>query len=204
MNANLTTGTATGLGSDTLANFENLSGSSGNDTLTGSTTANTIDGGLGNDTMNGAGGVDTASFFGLAAVNTNLTTGVATGVGSDTLANFENLTGSSANDTLTGNAAVNTLNGFAGTDTSAGARRQRPGRRLRDRQQLDQSRGSIDKYRVHVRREPEALPRLDRLHADGRRPRVDADRPGGHASSGRRSPTPTSTRSRSRPPACTR
>jgi len=117
--------------------------------------------------MNGAGGVDTAAFAGPFGVNANLTTGVATGLGSDTLANFENLTGSLANDTLTGNAANNTLNGSAGTDTCAGAAGV-TWHRLRDRQRIDQSRRRDRYVPLHVRREPEALFAIDRLRSDNR------------------------------------
>jgi Ca2+-binding RTX toxin-like protein len=47
-----------GSGSDTLLNFENLTGGNFNDILTGSTTANTLSGGAGNDTLNGGAGND--------------------------------------------------------------------------------------------------------------------------------------------------
>ncbi len=49
-----------GAGSDTISLVENLTGGSGNDTLTGNaTTANIIIGGAGNDIINGLGGADT-------------------------------------------------------------------------------------------------------------------------------------------------
>ena len=87
----------------------------------------TLDGGLGNDVMDGgAAGSDTASYADAAsAVTVSLAhQGSAQntiGAGSDTLTNFENLTGSGFNDTLTGNASANILNGGAGNDTIAGA-----------------------------------------------------------------------------------
>jgi Ca2+-binding RTX toxin-like protein len=49
-------GHATG---DTIANFENVTGSSFNDTITGSTGNNTLDGGTSNDTLLGSSGNDT-------------------------------------------------------------------------------------------------------------------------------------------------
>ncbi|KRB65041.1 hypothetical protein ASD95_14995 [Pseudomonas sp. Root71] len=211
VNLGLTTAQATGgSGSDTLLNFENLTGSNYHDRLTGNAAANTLSGGLGSDQLNGAAGadrliggdgsdlyyvdnagdivsetnaaastggidtvysslgaytltdnvenlrllatgaangtgnslnnvidaaagnnilnggagIDTASYaYATAAVTVNLglTTAQATGgSGSDTLLNFENLTGSNYNDKLTGNAAANTLIGGAGNDTLTG------------------------------------------------------------------------------------
>jgi Ca2+-binding RTX toxin-like protein len=210
-NLGLTTAQATGgSGSDTLLNFENLTGSNYHDKLTGNALANTLNGGLGNDQLNGAAGadrliggdgsdfyfvdnagdvvsetnavastggidtvysyisaytltdnvenllllatgaangtgnnlnnvidaaagnnilnggagIDTLSYaFATAAITANLglTTAQATGgSGSDTLLNFENLTGSNYHDKLTGNALANTLSGGAGNDTLAG------------------------------------------------------------------------------------
>ena len=61
--------------------------------------------------------------YATAAVTANLglTTAQATGgSGTDTLLNFENLTGSAYHDTLTGNALANTLTGGAGNDTLTG------------------------------------------------------------------------------------
>jgi Ca2+-binding RTX toxin-like protein len=115
-------GTATGQGSDVLTDIANLAGSDQNDTLTGDANPNVIDGGLGNDTLDGSGGLDTASFAGTAAsVNANLADGTATGQGSDTLANFENLTGSPQGaDVLVGDAGSNVLDGGGGAgDTAA-------------------------------------------------------------------------------------
>ncbi len=119
--ASLATG---GAGNDTLLNFENLTGSSFNDALTGNTLANVIIGGLGNDTLDGGAGVDTASYAtATSAVTVDLSVAVAqntVGAGTDTLLNFENLTGSSFNDTLTGDGNANVINGGLGNDTLAG------------------------------------------------------------------------------------
>jgi hypothetical protein len=125
-----------------------ITGTSANDTLTGTDGADTICGGGGNDTIKGAGGNDTlkgedgadklfggtggdtldgglnsdiADFSGsLAAVTASLTSGTATGEGSDTMTSVEWLTGSPKNDTLTGNGGNNTLNGGGGGDTLNG------------------------------------------------------------------------------------
>jgi Ca2+-binding RTX toxin-like protein len=111
---------ATGVGSQTLTNFQNLIGSAYADNLTGDSGANVIDGGGGNDTLNGGGGVNTVSF---ASAGSGVTVSLllqgaaqATGVGSDTLGNFQNLTGSAFADTLTGDAGANVIFGGVGND----------------------------------------------------------------------------------------
>ena len=119
-------------GMDTLVNFENLKGSAFNDSLTGNTGSNLIIGGLGDDLLDGGAGTDTASYeIATAGVTVNLSmvgSQNTVGAGTDTLSNFENLKGSSFNDTLTGNTGSNliigglgndTLNGDAGTDTAS-------------------------------------------------------------------------------------
>ncbi len=110
-----------GAGNDTL------NGGAGNDTLTGAAGNDTLIGGAGNDSMDGGAGTgDTASYQvgATAGVKVNLAIGTAQntiGAGTDTLFNFENLTGTGFNDTLTGNAGANTLNGLAGNDSLNGA-----------------------------------------------------------------------------------
>jgi Ca2+-binding RTX toxin-like protein len=101
-----------GAGIDTLFSFENLTGSSFNDTLSGNAGTNVLDGGAGIDTVTyaNAGSGVTVSLGTALAQNTG-------GAGLDTLISFENLTGSSFNDTLSGNAGSNVLNGGAGIDT---------------------------------------------------------------------------------------
>ena len=83
----------------------------GNDTLVG---------GAGNDSLDGgAAGSDTASYIDATAgvtVSLALTAAQNTiGAGTDTLFNFENLTGSNFNDTLIGNSVANILNGGRAT-----------------------------------------------------------------------------------------
>jgi len=114
--ANLTTGTATGEGSDTLQLIENLSGTAAADRLTGNAFINVLTGAGGNDTLDGAGGFDTATFPGTGPVTVNLSTGTASGIGSDRLLNIEAVTGSSGADRLTGNGVNNTLDGGGGND----------------------------------------------------------------------------------------
>ncbi|WP_207238451.1 calcium-binding protein [Pseudomonas sp. GW458-11-11-14-TSB1] len=114
------------LGAYTLGdNVENLRLlATGNANGTGNSLNNVIDAGAGNNILNGGAGIDTLSYaYATAAVTVNLglTTAQATGgSGSDTLLNFENLTGSNYHDKLTGNALANTLTGGAGNDTLTG------------------------------------------------------------------------------------
>ncbi len=109
-------------GTDTLLNIEQIRGSDFNDILTGDDGNNLIIGGFGDDTMDGGAGNDTVSFANQTAVTVNL--GLAgpqnTGVGTDTITNFENLAGSSFNDFLAGNGGNNRVDGRAGNDTMFG------------------------------------------------------------------------------------
>jgi Ca2+-binding RTX toxin-like protein len=121
--ADLGAGTATGQGSDTLTNIDNLLGSTQADTLTGDDQDNMINGLQGADSLDGGtGGVDTASFAGLAqGVDANLATDSATTIGPgeiDTLANFDNLSGTNHDDFLTGDGGPNVFDGgLGGIDT---------------------------------------------------------------------------------------
>jgi Ca2+-binding RTX toxin-like protein len=146
---NLSTGRATGDGTDVLTAIENVTTGSAADALTGDGNANTLDsgsgndivnggagndslvggigndaliGGAGNDSLNGGDGVDTADYStATGTVAINLTAGTATGsLGADTLTAIENATGGAAADSLTGNSANNALNGGAGNDSLNG------------------------------------------------------------------------------------
>jgi Ca2+-binding RTX toxin-like protein len=96
----------------------------GNDSITGGAGAETIMGNSGNDTLNGGGGIDTVDYSYRTANSTiSLATTAAQTIASgdvDTLSNFENVIGGSANDTITGSAAVNVLNGGSGNDRLRG------------------------------------------------------------------------------------
>lgn len=139
LTVNLTSGSAIGEGTDTLVGIEGVIGGSGDDSITGSTGdnwliggggADTIDGGSGNDTVEGGTGgdslvgglgTDLLSYANSAtAVNANLSTGTATGEGTDTISGFENLTGSNLNDTLTGDGGANVIDGGANSDLVRG------------------------------------------------------------------------------------
>ena len=122
--------------------FENLAGSSFDDTLTGTSTANLIDGGAGNDallgddgndtlvggagndSLDGGGGTDTATYqAATSAITVSLaitTAQITGGDGTDTLTGIENLIGGSGNDKLTGDSGVNSLVGGIGDDVLTG------------------------------------------------------------------------------------
>lgn len=92
--ADLSRGTATGLGTEKIVNIEGLAGSVLADVLTGSKFANTIDGGAGNDRIVAGAGND----------------GVFGGAGNDTL------DGGSGNDTISDGAGNDTVRGGSGND----------------------------------------------------------------------------------------
>ena len=117
-------------GNDTLTNIQNVVGSNGADVLSGDSGANRLDGGLGDDTIDGRAGSDTLIGGGAlndtvtftdaaAAVNVDLTGGVASGIatGTDSLDGFETATGSNFADTLTTAGSGNALNGLGGDDS---------------------------------------------------------------------------------------
>lgn len=143
--ANLTTGTATGQGTDTLRDIEYIDGSpyadkldgdanvnwlagkagndsvygqGGNDNVWGGDGNDTLGGGDGNDTITGGLGVDIVKYG--VAVSVDLTAGTATGQGTDSVKEIENVLGSTGADRLRGNSLVNNLQGGGGNDTLLG------------------------------------------------------------------------------------
>jgi Ca2+-binding RTX toxin-like protein len=125
VNVDLQAGTATGQGSDTLVNINQVRGSGEDDTLRGSNgtvITEVLEGMNGNDVIDGRGGLDMARYdYAGNAVNVSLASGIATvsTVDHDTLANIEGIRGSHYNDTLTGgNAANATLEFFRGNGGS--------------------------------------------------------------------------------------
>jgi Ca2+-binding RTX toxin-like protein len=116
-----------GAGKDTLSNFENVTGSKGNDTLIGDSNINVLDGRAGNDLLIGGSspdsllggeGVDTASYAGSSGVSVSLwNNGNSDG---DSLDSIENLIGSSFIDTLIGDAGANKIEGGGGNDQIEG------------------------------------------------------------------------------------
>ena len=124
-----------GSGSDSIRNFENLTGGSGNDTLTGHITDNVLNGGAGDDSLSGGKGndtyvVDSALDVVVEALNSG-TDLLQTTVAYTLPANVENLqvigalagngTGNTLGNQMNGNAAANRLEGLGGNDTLNGA-----------------------------------------------------------------------------------
>ncbi|WP_304609452.1 calcium-binding protein, partial [Polynucleobacter sp. MWH-HuK1] len=127
-NDNVQNGSATGVGGNaSLFSIENIRGSEYDDTITGNSGGNTIDGGAGSDKLDGGAGIDTLSYrSALGGVSVDLGGGTtwqtATGAaGSDTVRGFENLIGSSFNDTLTAYSGGSSIDAGAGNDTIYGA-----------------------------------------------------------------------------------
>lgn len=106
----LTLGTATGWGADSLSGIEAIVGSSFDDALTGDAQDNAFAAGTGDDAIDGRGGTDQAAYFDAAgSVVADLRAGVTTGWGTDTLLGVEDLTGSGSADTLTGDDGPNAI-----------------------------------------------------------------------------------------------
>jgi Ca2+-binding RTX toxin-like protein len=139
----LDTGTATGQGSDTFTNVEQLHGgkfddiltgnasdnglfgNSGNDKVSGGDGNDSLSGGFGDDVIDGGNGTfDSVSFWDATGpVTASLATGTSSGgdEGSDSFTNVEVLNGGPYSDTLTGNDGDNSLWGAGGNDTLTGA-----------------------------------------------------------------------------------
>jgi len=137
-----------GKGNDTLngeSGNDTLIGGAGNDSLDGGYGDDWLIGGTGNDTLNGNSGNDTVDYSGAtSSINADLSTGIATGQGTDTLIAIERIVGSDkadvigwlsnttttsayltllggkGNDSLVGSNGYDTLDGGAGADTMAG------------------------------------------------------------------------------------
>lgn len=118
-------------GNDTLTDVAGVRGSNHHDVLTGSSRANTLDGYGGEDTLDGRSGNDTIrGGAGLAdrvvfstaptPVQVDLTTGRATGQGTDSVIEVEHITGSPLDDLLVGSPGSNHIDGEAGIDICQG------------------------------------------------------------------------------------
>ena len=103
-----------------------LRGAAGNDTLQGGDGDDVLEGGAGADNLDGGDGFDTLSyFFSANGVTVNLATDTVSGgdAAGDTIANFEDISGSnsgSSGDTLTGNNGNNVIEGNNGDDVLEG------------------------------------------------------------------------------------
>ncbi len=125
------------LSTDSLYSIEEVSGTTGNDTMIGGAGINSLYGGGGDDTLmgtldgdvlDGASGINLADYHSFvdnlrvnlitSSQNIYKTSDIATSTNSDTLKNIQNVTTGSGNDTLTGNSGDNILNGGSGNDTA--------------------------------------------------------------------------------------
>lgn len=134
-------GDAAGIGTDHLANIEDIYGSAFDDILTGNAQANSlygrdgndvlnggdgndvISGGEGDDVFNGGSGIDRVSYTSSSVgvhVSLAVTTAQDTGQGQDTITGVENIYASFYDDDLTGNSAANFIWGFDGNDRLSG------------------------------------------------------------------------------------
>lgn len=119
--ADLNTNLATGEGTDTMVAIEDLEGGQLGDTLIGNAEPNFFFPLGGDDLVTGGDGFDLVSFYGAAAaVTANLSTGTASGEGTDTLGGIEDLVGTEHADSLTGDANPNFLLGVEGNDSLFG------------------------------------------------------------------------------------
>lgn len=104
-----------GNGSDTIR------GMGGNDIICGGNGHDTLIGGAGDDDLRGGLGTDTAAYGGSpSGITIDLVSGVATGLGTDTIVAIENVLGSEFDDSIFGSAGPNWLRGLGGNDTIDG------------------------------------------------------------------------------------
>ena len=147
VNVNLSTGRATGEGTDTLHNIDGLFGSNFNDTLVGNDGTNFIWGNAGDDNIDGGTGLDLITpgdgddtvdggsedvesndldiyyvndATGPAQVDLQAGTASGQGLGTDEFTDFENVVGGDFDDTLDGDAGSNMLFGGRGNDALNG------------------------------------------------------------------------------------
>lgn len=120
INLNLAAQTATGNGTDTLINIQNVVGSALNDTIQGSSVANSLDGGGGTNTLSYAY-TTTNVVANLASVDGSGFATVTIGADTDKVKNFQIITGGGGADTFTGNGTGQTFNGGVGADTFNGS-----------------------------------------------------------------------------------
>jgi len=133
-------GTVTGIGSDTIVDFESVNdtesgdtirddGASrtfillagGDDTVTAAGGNDLVEGGAGNDDLDGGTGEDFLSFLNSpAGINADLGAGTSTGNGTDSVTGFGNVFGSSYADTIDGDGGDNLIIGREGNDILSG------------------------------------------------------------------------------------
>jgi Ca2+-binding RTX toxin-like protein len=138
MTVDLTTGTATGNGTDTLVAIDGVSGSLGDDVMIGNGSDNeftrlidgsdTVDAGGGNDVVDGGDGADDLDggpgidLLGNLDATAGMTVDLSVPSTShgDTVAGFENVWGTTFDDVLTGDDGPNEILGIDGNDDIVG------------------------------------------------------------------------------------
>jgi len=98
---------------------DSIDGAEGNDRLFGSGGDDTLNGGLGDDTIDGGAGFNTVTFNPNGGA-INLTAGVVTGQGTDTLTSIRGVIATNGDDTLNDGSGSDRLEGLAGDDTING------------------------------------------------------------------------------------
>ncbi len=99
------------------ARADHLVGDAGKDIILGRGGGDTLEGGRDDDDLGGGDGVDVAVFDAArGGVSANLSTGAATGEGTDALGGIEGMAGTRFGDILTGDGGSNTLLGNSGYD----------------------------------------------------------------------------------------
>jgi Ca2+-binding RTX toxin-like protein len=102
-----------------LGGHDELSGLGGNDTLRGGDGKDFLKGGNGDDVFDGGIGADWADYSGVSGptgITVDLSSGVGSGQGADTLISVAAAIGSDNADTITGSAEDNTIEGGPGDD----------------------------------------------------------------------------------------
>ena len=113
----MTSGLSTGEGSDQVSGFEIIGGTPLDDTLVGSDADDLFYPYGGDDAIDGAGGTDLVLYDRSGtSIHADLTTGVATGEGTDTLAAIEGFVGGPFNDFFVGDDNDNVFIGGTGPD----------------------------------------------------------------------------------------
>jgi Ca2+-binding RTX toxin-like protein len=148
VSVDLAAGTASGVGTDTLAGIEKVRGTAHADTLLGASGSETLlglggadllagrggadelqggegddllRGGAGDDSADGGPGENTLAFDeALKGVRVSLAAGTASGEGMDTFAGIQRVRGSAFGDVLLGSGAAEDLFGLSGADTLVG------------------------------------------------------------------------------------
>lgn len=133
-------GTVTGMGTDTIVDFEGANDTAsddtimdddasrtfillagGNDTVTAAGGNDLVEGGPGDDDLDGGAGEDFLSFLNSGVgVDADLGAGTSTGNGTDSITGFGNVFGSSFADTIDGDGGDNLIIGRAGDDFLSG------------------------------------------------------------------------------------